>query len=105
MPVHEVAEGEQEIRRGEGLVFKLTTTNWEASPAPADISIIRISDGQDVTGDFTGSATPSVDGNVVTLPEITAPTAAALGRYRVNMPFAAAGFSPGMPYVDLIVIG
>ncbi|MCG3208619.1 MAG: hypothetical protein FOGNACKC_02230 [Anaerolineae bacterium] len=103
MSVHEVAEGEQEIRRGEGIVFQLTTTNWESAPTPANISIIRLKDGQDVTSQFTSTATPNVTGDVITLPKITAPGNAATGRYRVNMPFTAGGFVPGVPYVDLIV--
>lgn len=101
----EVAEGEQEIRRGEGIIFQLTTTNWESAPTLADISIVRVRDSQDVTSQFTSTATPNVNGDVIILPKITVPNTAAFGLYRVNIPFVAGGFSPGIPYIDLMVIG
>jgi hypothetical protein len=103
MPVHEVVENDQEIRRGEGIVFSLTTTNWQAAPTPAAITIVRLADNSNVTATWTSTATPTVLGNVITLPEITVPSNAELGRYRVNIPFTAGGFSPGVPYVDLVV--
>lgn len=102
--LHEVAEGTQQIRRTEGVTFQVTTTNWESSPIPADITITRLNDGQDVTNDFTATATPTAAGDVITLPEITPPAAAALGFYRVDLPFDAAGFDPGIPYVEIEVI-
>lgn len=104
MTILSVVQGEQEIRRGEGIVFDLTVTNWESSPTPDDITIIRVRDGQDVTADWTSTATPGVAGDVITLPKITVPAGAALGRYRVNVPFTAGGFSPGIPFLDLIVM-
>lgn len=101
--ITEVVEGRQEIRRSEGLVFQLTTTNWESSPSSSDIVITRLSDSTDVTADWTSTATPSDSGDIITLPEITVPADAQLGDYRVDVPFTAGGFSPGIPYFILRV--
>ena len=101
--IHEVAEKIQYIRRGEGIVYKLTTTNWESSPVASDIVITRLSDSTDVTDDWTTTATPTVASDVITLPEITVPADAQTGKYQVDIPFTAGGFSPGKPYLRLLV--
>lgn len=103
-PIHEVAEGTQEMRRGEGIVFQLTTTNWESDPTPGNISIVRMLTGDDVTSAWTSTATPTVSGDAITLPEITVPANAAFGAYKVNIPFDAVGFDPGIPFIRLKVI-
>ena len=102
----EVAEGLKEVRRGEGLIFSLTTTNWESTPpTPKDIVITRLSDATDVTTTWTTDATPSgVSDNKITLTEITIPTNAETGIYRVDLPFSAGGFDDGIPFVRLKVI-
>lgn len=102
--IHEVVEGNQQIRRGEGVTFQLTTTNWESDPDPAAIVITRRSDGTDVTAAFTTTAVATASGDVITLPEITVPSDAELGFYRVDIPFDAGGFDPARPYLDLEVI-
>jgi len=104
MSIHEVLEGTREMRRGEGITFTLTTTNWASSPTSSAISIIKLSDDSDVTADWTETATPTESGDVITLPEITVPSDAAYGEYLVNIPFTAGGFAEGIPYVILRVI-
>lgn len=102
--IQEVVEGTQEQRRSEGIVYSITTTNWASAPVPADITITKLADGSDATGDFTSTATPTVASDVITLPEITIPSTADLGEYQVNTPFTVDGFSPGIPYFIIEVI-
>lgn len=94
--IHEVAEGIQQIRRSEGMTYSVTTTEWESTPTPSDITITQLSDDSDVTSAWTTTATPTVDGDVITLPKITIPADADLGLYRVDVPFTAGGFAPGI---------
>lgn len=101
--VNDIAEGIQQIRLGEGIIWQLATTNWASSPSAGDIVITRVSDSTDVTADFTSTATPQASGDNITLPEITIPTDAELGDYQVDMPFTAGGFSPGIPFFILEV--
>jgi hypothetical protein len=104
MSVHEATGSPKEVRRGEGVTLTVTTTNWASDPTPGNISITRASDGGDVTGDWAETATPAASGDVITLPKITVPADAALGRYRVDVPFTANGFAPGIPYIELHVV-
>lgn len=100
---HEVADGLREMRRGEGVVWSVDVSRWGPSPTPQAITIIRETDNQDVTNAFTTTATPTASGNDIVLPEVTVPAGAALGYYRLNFPFEAGGFSPGIPFIRFLV--
>lgn len=101
----EIRTGVQPARRGEGLNWKIDVSRYgTGTPVPDDIEIIRVSDGTDLTDIFTVTATPSVNSdNEIVLPEITIPTDAALGLYRVTFPFTGKGFSPARPYLQFVV--
>lgn len=102
---HEVKEGLQELRRGEGVVWKVNVSGWEIPPTPQAVVIRRERDDELVTSQFiTGSGAPTLGAsNELVLPEITVPTDAQLGIYRLDLPFEAGGFSPGRPYVRFLV--
>lgn len=103
MEIHQVAEGLQELRRGEGITWSVDTTNWAATPDPDPIVITRQRDSAVVTDDFITTATATVSGNEVVLPKITVPADARLGLYRVDVPFTAGDFDPGRPYIEFVV--
>lgn len=100
---HEIREGKQELRRGEGRVWSVDTSNWQGEPVPADITIIREADNADVTAAFTSTATPTTDGDSIVLPKVVVPDDAETGYYRLDFPFEAGGFSPGIPYIRFLV--
>jgi hypothetical protein len=104
MSIHEVDEGAQEFKRGEGRTLTITTTNWASAPVADDITIKQLSTGDDVTSLFTSTATPTVNGDIITLPEIDIPAAQTLGIYELNAPFTADGYSPGIIVVYIEVV-
>lgn len=97
--------GVEPIRRGEGLTWRIDVSRYGTGvPVPDDIEIVRVSDGTDVTDIFTITSTPTVNSdNEIVLPEVTVPTDAALGLYRLTFPFSVGGFSPARPYLQFIV--
>lgn len=101
--VHEIKEGLQEIRRGEGISWSVDVSAWAELSSVQDITVIREADDQDVTGEFTAAAAPTIDGDAIILPEVNIPASAALGYYRLNFPFEAGGFSPGIPFIRFLV--
>lgn len=100
---HEVQGGPRELRRGEGVVWSVDVSRWATAPVPGSITVIREKDSVDVTADFTATTTPTTDGNSIVLPEVTVPANAALGYYRLDFPFEAGGFSPGIPFIRFLV--
>lgn len=100
---HTILDGVQEIRRDEGLTFTVDTENWGGSPTSPSVTVTRCRDGSDVTSDFIPSGSPSVTDDVITLPEITAPSAAQLGDYIVSVQFDSGGFGPGIAWFALKV--
>ncbi len=94
---HEVKEGQQTIRRGEGIVYTVNVANWTSStPSAITVTVTRISDDQDVTSTFIPTGSATVSSTTITLPEILVPSDASKGRYQVDIQFEAGGYSPGI---------
>lgn len=100
----QVVEGVQDLRRGEGIVYSLSVSNWISStPSSATVTVIREKDESDVTSTFIPTGSASISTTTITLPEIVVPSNAQLGDYIVTVEFEAGGISPGRPWIRLVV--
>lgn len=83
----EVAEGIQYHGEDEIVYYDLTVTNWGSSPSSPTVKAYRVDDGpvfEDVSSTVLAGS-PSVLGDVITLPGIKALTRGE--RYRVEVKF------------------
>jgi len=102
---HQVKEGPRTLRRGEGAFWTLDKAQWGSATvtSSAVASIIRQSDESDVIADFIAVNSTSESTTFITLPEIVAPAAAALGDYICNISFEDGTWSPGIPWMKIVV--
>lgn len=96
----EFAEGLEEVRVGEGLLKSVDTTPWGDAPTSVSVEVHawnETTEGwDDVTSTIVPSGTPSVSGNVITLPELDFTSGVAGTLYRVTVQFSITG--KGVPF-------
>ena len=97
MSVREVTEGLQVQGAQETVTYSIETINWGGAPSDPSMTVVRISDGVDVTDDVTsGSMNTNTDASLIFTKQITALTAGEL--YRVDVQFTITGFEPAECY-------
>ena len=81
---------ERDIVQGieEEVVYTLTTTPWGSTPIGVSVKAYDMSDYSDVSATVL-SGSPSVSGDVITLPILESLTAG--GMYRIEIQFTAGG--------------
>lgn len=99
----EFSEGLLEVRVGEGLLKSVDTTPWGDAPTDPAVEVHAWDETteawEDVTSTIVPSGTPSVSGNVITLPELDFSDGVAGTLYRVTVQFTIAGRgSPFRPF-------
>lgn len=83
-------EGRQLQGVDETVVYTLTTTNWGSSPASVSVKVFDVTaDFADVTSTLMPTGSPSVSGDVITLPALKLLTETHL--YRVEVKFTCSG--------------
>lgn len=83
-------EGTQPQGTDESIVYTLTTTPWGSSPSSVQVKVFDASSGfTDVTSTVMPVGSPSVAGDVISFPALTALTAGHL--YRIEVKFTSAG--------------
>lgn len=86
----EVVQGKQLMGIDEKIAYKLTTTPWASSPA-SPVVVVKdvLAEYTDVTTAVMPSGSPSIVGDVITLPILQALTAGKV--YRVEVKFTSGG--------------
>lgn len=88
--IREVTEGVQVQGVNEQIAYKLTTTAWGGAPASISVQVFSGIDRQtDETVTVMPTGSPSVTGDVITLPIMRALTRGEL--YRVRVTFTSGG--------------
>lgn len=83
-------EGTQRQGADETIVYALTTTPWGSSPTSVEVKVFDVTNGfGDVTSAVMPTGAPSVSGDIITLPALTALTA--LHLYRIEVKFTSSG--------------
>jgi len=96
-----VAVGSPKTARvNEGISWTLDTTKWGTSPTPGTVTATNRVTDADVTSDVL-SGSPSVTGNVITLPKFSSST---VGQFRIIVEFTAGAYAPARPAIDVDVI-
>lgn len=103
--LHQIAEGRQTVKTGENLIFSVDITKWSTStPTVSSVTVFRESDNNDLTSTIIPTGSASVNGTVITLPEMIFGASLGLERYRVEVVIEVGGFSPGVFELPLEVI-
>lgn len=95
MSIREIKEGLQYQGADESLVYTLTTTPWGSSPVSPTVVVWSLKPNgadNDRDADVTStvmSGSPSVNGDVITLPPLASLTAGK--KYRVEIKFTCSG--------------
>lgn len=93
-----VAEGMQYQGADEQIVYSLTTTNWGSSPSSPSVKAYDIGDGHKDVSSTVLDGSPSVVGDVITLPKVKSLTAG--HRYRIEVQFTiGTGATPFEAYI------
>lgn len=91
MTTREIAEGEQEQGSHEEITYTLTTTRWGSSPTSPEVKVYSVDEDAnpntltEVTNTIMPSGSPSILGDVISLPKALGMTAGTL--YRVDIAF------------------
>lgn len=85
----EVAEGTQPVGEDEEVVFTVDVTNWGDSPTSPSVVVKNLNADTDVTSTVMPTGSPSVNGNVITLPTIKLLTKNI--SYRIEVKFTIGG--------------
>lgn len=83
-----VKEGTQAQGVDEEIVYSITTTPWGGTPTSPAVAV-KDEDGSDVTSTVMPSGSPTVNGDVITLPAMKSLSAGML--YRVEVKFTSGG--------------
>lgn len=95
-----IAEGSpKRCRVGEGPKWKLTTTKWGSNPDNVTVTAKNSITGADATATVL-SGSPTVAGNVITLPKFSSSTA---GHFRLIVEFTVTDYEPARPAIDVVV--
>ena len=89
--IRQVAEGEQYQGVDEEVVYTISTTKWGGSPSGVSVAVYSVSGSTytDVKSTVMPSGSPSVSGDVITLPPLKALTQGTI--YRIEVKFTAGG--------------
>lgn len=88
------------VRVGEGINWSVDTTNYGGTPTSVSVAAYDLNTDDVVTGTVL-SGSPSVTGNVISLPKFLS---AAIGSFRVVITFTNSQFAPAKPELDVYVI-
>lgn len=99
--IREIAEGLQEQGVNEVITYTLDATKWggATSPSSPDVKVYSVTEGDapaynDVTSTIIPSGSPSVSGQIITLPQIRAMTEGVLYRVQIKFNKGADVFDP-----------
>ena len=82
-----VTEGTQKQGADEEIIYSLTTTNWGSSPTSPAVVAKDVSDDYTDVSSTVLSGSPSVSGDVITLPTVKSLTAGHI--YRIEIKFTS----------------
>lgn len=89
MSIREVVEGTQEQGVDESIAYTLDTTAAGGTPSSVSVAVKLWPAGTDVKSTVMPSGSPSVNGNVITLPALGSLTAE--NTYRVEVKYTTGG--------------